>query len=642
MTTQPRPPFGGTHGKILHVDLTSGQLRIETPDDYIYRTLIGGRALIAYLLLRDLPPGTDPLGPENRLIFAPGILQGTHLPGSGRHGVGAKSPLTGALGSSEAGGWWGTEFKGTGFDALVIRGRAAQPVYLWIKDGEVEMRPAEHLWGKETAEVAALLHEELGDHKVRIAQIGIAGENQVRFAAIMHDINRAAGRNGLGAVMGSKNLKAVVVRGTQPPSVVDRKRIVTVARWLGQNYKVDAAWAVKMGTPAGVSSLGLISALPTRNFQHHAFPGREKISGELMHETILKGRDTCMVCPIACKQVVAHEDADEYSLAPVYGGPEYETLAALGSDCGVDNLLAVAKANERCAAYGLDTISAGATIAFVMECVDRGLLTADATGGYLPRWGDARAMLAGVELIARREGFGDKMAEGVARLAADIGNGAEAFALHVKGQELPMHEPRLKAAMGLGYAVAPVGADHMMNIHDTDFASPGYRLQRVNSVYKVGPLPPDDLGEEKMNLFYHEVNWMHALDCCLICMFHPYRYEHVAEALSGATGVEYSIEDVLAVGERAQTLSRLFNYRQGFTAADDRLPGRVMKAFNTGPLAGIEITPASFDWALHRFYELMGWDRETGTPLPERIEALGLTKLLAEMRHRDHVLGLGE
>ena len=633
MTAQARAPLGGAHGKILHVDLTSGQVKIETPDQYIYRTLIGGRALITYLLLRDLPPGADPLGPENRLIFAPGILQGTNLPGTGRHGVGAKSPLTGALGSSEAGGWWGHEFKGTGFDALVIRGRAAQPVYLWINDGEVEVRPAEHLWGKETAEVAALLHKELGDHKVKIAQIGIAGENQVRFAAIMHDVNRAAGRNGLGAVMGSKNLKAVVVRGTKPPSLVDRKRIVTVARWLGQNYQVDAAWAVRMGTPGGVSSLGLISALPTRNFQDPIFPGREKISGELMHETILKGRDTCMVCPIACKQVVAHEDAGEYNLAPVYGGPEYETLAALGSNCGVDDLLAVAKANERCAAYGLDTISAGATIAFVMECVDRGLLTADATGGYLPRWGDSQAMLAGVELIARREGFGDKMAEGVARLAADIGHGAEAFALHVKGQELPMHEPRLKAAMGLGYAVAPVGADHMMNIHDTDFARPGYRLRRVNSVYKVDPLPPDDLGEEKMNLFYHEVNWMHALDCCLICMFHPYRYEHVAEALSGATGIEYRIEDVLAIGERAQTLGRLFNYRQGFTAADDRLPSRVMKAFNTGPLAGIEITPDSFDWALHRFYELMGWDRETGTPLPERIEALGLAKLLADIRY---------
>lgn len=633
MTAQQHIPLGGTHGKILHVDLTSGRVEIETPATTIYRALVGGRALIAYLLLRDLPQGADPLGPENRLIFAPGVLQGTNLPGSGRHGVGAKSPLTGALGSSEAGGWWGHEFKWAGLDALVIRGRAAQPVYLWIKDGEVEIRPAEHLWGKETAEVAVLLHEELGDDRIRIAQIGMAGENQVRFAAIMHDVNRAAGRNGLGAVMGSKNLKAVVVRGTKPPRVVDSKRITAVARWLGQNYRKDAAWAVEMGTPAGVSSLGHLGALPTRNFRDPLFEGREKISGELMRETILKQRDTCMVCPIACKQVVAYKDSgDECSIDPVYGGPEYETLAALGSNCGVDDLLAVAKANERCAAYGLDTISTGATIAFVMECVDRGLLTSAMTEGYLPRWGDAEALLTGVELIARREGFGDRMAEGVARLAADIGNGAEGFALHVKGQELPMHEPRLKAAMGLGYAVAPVGADHMMNIHDTDFASPGYRLERVNTVYKVEPLRPDDLGEEKINLFYHEVNWMHFLDCCLVCMFHPYRYEHLAEALSGATGVEYNIEDVLAIGERAQTLGRLFNCREGFTEADDRLPRRVMKAFDTGPLSGIEITPDSFDWALRRFYELMGWDRETGTPSSERVEALGLTELLTDVR----------
>jgi aldehyde:ferredoxin oxidoreductase len=624
---------GGTYGRILHVDLTKGSSDVEMLPAEFTLKLVGGRALVAYLLLRDLAKGADPLGPDNLLIFAPGILQGTSLPGTGRHGVGAKSPLTGAIGSSEVGGWWGHEFKRTGFDALVIRGRAAQPVYLSIKDTQVEIRPAEHIWGKETAEAEHMIRDELGDEKARIAQIGQAGENRVRFAAIMHDVNRAAGRTGLGAVMGSKNIKAVALRGTMAPKVADRKRLIAIGKWLNENYEEKAAWAVKFGTVIGILSLGGIGGLPTRGFQDPQFELRENISGQRMHATILRQRDTCMVCPIRCKQVVEYKDPERrYSIDAAYGGPEYETLAALGSNCCVDDLIAVSKANERCAAYGLDTISTGVVIAFVMECIERGLLTADDTEGYLPRWGDPEAVLHGIELIAGRLGFGDKMARGVRWLASEIGPEAEAIALHVKGQELPMHEPRLKAAMGLGYALAPVGADHMMNIHDTDYANPDSgKLHRVNTIYPVGPLPLDDLGEEKMNLFYHESNWQHFLDCALVCMLYPYSYEHMVEALSGATGVEYSVEEVLAVGERAQTLSRLFNYREGFTSADDRLPRRVMKAFQEGPLAGVEISADSFEWALHRYYELMGWDRKTGAPLPKRLDELGLTPLLKDV-----------
>ena len=624
--------FAGIHGQILHVNLTTGSVDVESFPPEVFRKLVGGRGLVSYLLLRDLPVGADPLGPENLLIFAPGVLQGTSLPGIGRHGVGAKSPLTGGLGSSEAGGWWGYELKRTGYDALIVHGRAERPVYLWINQGDVEIRAADHLWGKDTAETQAILHEEVGDKKAKVAQIGIAGENQVLFAAIMNDVNRAAGRNGMGAVMGSKNVKAIVVRGRNAPKVADRKRILNVARWLGQNYEEKAAVYVRMGTPIGVMSLGRAGALPTAAFQDPEFETREQISGERMHETILKGRDTCMVCPITCKQVVEVDDPEgKYSVDPVFGGPEYETLAAFGSNCRVDNLAAVAKANERCAAYGLDTISTGSVIAFVMECVDRGLLSAEDTQGYLPRWGDPDAIVEGVKLIARRQGFGAKMADGVRRLAADIGNGADEFALHSKGQELPMHEPRYKAAMGVGYAVAPVGADHMMNIHDSYFASPGRHLDRVNTVYKVGPLAPGEISEEKMTLFYHEVNWMHFLDCAVICMFYPYDYQHMADALSGATGVEYTVEDILTIGERANTLSRIFNYREGFTKEDDSLPKRVMKAFEKGPLAGKALTPDSFQWALRRYYELMGWDPETGYPSAGRLRALGLEELLDEI-----------
>ena len=625
-------PLGGTFGKILHVDLTEGSHWIESVEPSVMGSLVGGRALIAYLLLHDTAPFIDPLGPQNLLVFAPGILQGSNLPGAGRHAIGAKSPLTGALASSEAGGWWGDEFKRTGFDALAVHGAAETPVYLWIHDGEVEIRPADHLWGCETAETDRRLKEELGDKRVRVAQIGIAGENLVRFASVMSDVNRAAGRNGVGTVMGSKRLKAVAVRGHTPPTVADRKRLTQVSRWLGANYREQVGWAVKFGNPIGVLSLGKAGGLPTKNFGVPQFAQMEKISGQLMHETILTGRDTCQACPVKCKQVVENTDPNAgCTFEGVYGGPEYETIAALGSNCCVADMYAVARANERCNAYGMDTISAGVVISFVMECVERGLLTAQDTDGYLPEWGDAAAMLDGVELMAKAEGFGAQMGRGVKWLSEQIGQNSAEYAMHVKGQELPMHEPRLKAAMGLGYAVAPVGADHMMNMHDTDYArAGGAGLERVNLVYEVGPLPLNDLGEEKMNLFYHEVNWHHFLDCALICMIEPYSYPHLTEAMSAVTGREYTIADVLAVGERAQTLSRLFNYREGFSREDDRLPRRVMKAFSEGPIAGKGISQESFEWALRRFYELMGWDPETGEPQPERIQELGLDSLITQ------------
>lgn len=631
---------GGTWGKLLHVDLGKGKHWVEQPSDELYLKLVGGRALVAYLLLRDLPPGSDPLGPDNLLIFAPGILQGSNLPGSGRHGVGAKSPLTGAIASSEVGGWWGHEFKRSGFDALVVHGRAERPVYLWIRDGEVEIRPAEHLWGRDTAEVESTIREELGDSKLRVAQCGVAGENQVLFANIIHDINRAAGRGGLGAVMGGKNLKAVAVRGTQRLLVNDRKRLTAVAKRFGETYKESMAWAIEYGTLGNIVNHSMTSNLPTLNFQAPHFKDAESISGQLMHRTILVERDTCQSCPVYCKQVVEydggffpHEPAfktefyDDLTIDSAYGGPEYETIGSLGSACGVADMLAIAKANELTARWGLDSISLGMTIAFVMECVDVGLLTAEQSDGFTPTWGDAAGMLQAVEMIAYRRGFGDKMAEGSKRLAAWLGDGASERLVEVKGQELPMHEPRLKHALGVGYAVAPVGADHMMNMHDTGYTRPGSNLDRVAEVQAFDPLPLDDLGHEKMELFYHEVNWQHAQDCFVTCHFYTYRYSDLAQALSGVTGHNYSVRNVLEIGERAQTLSRLFNLREGLTAADDRLPSRVMQAFESGPLAGVEISEDDLVTARNFWYGLMGWTQE-GVPTTERVAALGLDTLL--------------
>jgi aldehyde:ferredoxin oxidoreductase len=626
--------LGGTHGKILHVDLTTGKTWVEQPGDDIYRLLAGGRALVAWLLLRDLPAGVEPFSPDNLLIFAPGIMQGTNFPGAGRHGVGGKSPLTGALGSSEVGGWWGHEFKRAGFDALVVHGRAESPVYLWIKDGEVEIRPAGHLWGLKTAPAEAAIRQELGDERVRIAQIGPAGENRVRYAAIIHDVNRAAGRNGLGALMGSKNLKAIAVRGTGTVSVADRARVTGVSRWLGENYKELMGWAtagIGRGTQNGLAGLAAVGGLPVNNFGKAVFEHPELLSGERNYEMFLKGRDTCQGCPVSCKQVFENESDDaNQRLDPVYGGAEYEAMAALGSCCAVEDNLAVLKANELANANGLDAISTGVSIAFAMECFEHGILTTADTGGLAYRWGDGDLVVRSVEMIARREGFGDVLAEGVARMAARFGPESEPFNMTVRGQELPMHEPRLKPAMGVGYAVAPVGADHMMNMHDTAFMREGGSLQRVNAALQdpIGPVPRQALNEDKSSIFYHELNWAHFLDCALICQFYCYDYNHLAEALSGVSGVEYGIHGMLAIGARAQTLSRLFNLREGFTAGDDRLPKRVMTAFDSGPIAGDGIDDGEFAWFKRRFYEQMGWDPETGEPTEACLHKLGLDGLL--------------
>ncbi|MGQ0604169.1 MAG: aldehyde ferredoxin oxidoreductase family protein, partial [Anaerolineales bacterium] len=519
--------LGGIHGKILHVDLTTGTTRVETPPDELYKLLVGGRALVAYLLLRDLAPRTDPFSPNNLLIFAPGILQGTNLPGAGRHGVGGKSPLTGAIGSSEAGGWWGHEFKRTGFDALVIHGQAEKPVYLWIKDQQVEIHSAEHLWGLETWPTETALKKELGDERIRVAQIGPAGENRVLYAAVMHDINRAAGRNGLGALMGSKNLKAVAVRGTTNVPVAARPRVTQVSKWLGENYKTLAAWATApgRGTQDSLAWWGHNGALPTQNFSVPMWEERDNLSGERNYEMFFKDRDTCQACPISCKQVFEHESDNPYQkLNPEYGGPDYEGMAALGALCRVADNLAVCKAAELCNANGLDVISTGASIAFAMEAFERGIITTQDTGGLEYRWGDGALLVKSIEMLSRREGFGAMLAEGVARMAERFGPAADDFNLTVKKQELPMHEPRLKKVLGVGYAVAPVGADHMMNLHDTDIASEGEGLNRVNSVLekKIGPQKPSELGEDKLRAFHVEVNWMHFQDCAVNCHFYPY------------------------------------------------------------------------------------------------------------------------
>lgn len=613
------------NGKILHVDLTRGEMAVEEPPEHFYRAYIGGRGFILHYLLSTLPAGVDPLSPENVLVFAPGVLSGTILPGTGRHAVGAKSPLTHALASGEAGGWWGAELKRAGFDAIVIRGRAETPVYLWIKDGKVEIRDAAHLWGKLTGEAQVMIRAELGDDKIRISQIGPAGENLARIACVINNANRAAGRSGLGAVMGSKNLKAVAVRGSTPLGLADKALMLAVTKWIGGNYKELMEWAISAGTAGSVQHDHDIGATPINNFRDPVFEGIENLDAASFFPTLLKERDTCNICPVHCKLVVEYNRPDDpRKIDPTYGGPEYESIAALGPLCRVKDVVAVAKANELCAAYGLDTISTGGTIAFTMECVEKGLLRKDDGFDFLPEFGDGDALIESIHRIAARQGIGDLMAEGSACMGEKLGPATAEMVVTSRRQELPMHDPRFKNAFGLGYALSATGADHQANMDD-DFANnPGSDVcARLKELGFETPLPLFGLPETKIKAFTTEVAFKNFLDSAVICHFYPYQYKHIVDALNAATGWNITREEILAIGARIIHMGRLFLLREGFTAKDDSLPPRAFQAHDRGPIAGKALTPEEFAAALQTYYRLMGWSAE-GVPDKEVIQRYGL------------------
>ncbi len=611
----------GYCGKVLRVDLSQGTTSVEEPPESFYRLYYGGRALIAYYLLNELPPGTDPLGPGNVLVFAAGPLTGGPFAGSGRNSVGARSPLTGAYGDGEAGGYWGAELKRAGFDAIVIKGQAPAPVYLWVHGGQAELRDARGLWGKKTAEVETAIREEVGERLARVTQCGMAGENGVRYACVANDVTHFAGRSGMGAVMGAKRLRAIAVRGSGPVPVADGDRVQALARWFGERVTELSGGMQDTGTPGIVLSLNTAGGLPTRNFRQGQFEGAEKISGQTLRDTILKERDTCFACPIRCKRVV--ETGAPYHVDPSYGGPEYESIAALGSLCGVDDLAAIAKANELCGAYGLDTISTGVAIAFAMECSEAGILAPAHTDGLDFRFGNGEAVVELVERIARRQGLGRLLGEGVMRAAQELGGDARRLAMHVKGQEIPMHEPRLKHGLGLGYMVSPTGADHCHNIHDTIYTKEGPSLRQLATLGVLEPLPAADLSERKVRLYRYITNWRTFSNCSVHCQFVPWNFEQTVELVCGMTGWNASLFELMKVGERAVNLTRCFNLREGFTASDDYLPARFAETFTTGPLAGVGIPFERLERARIAFYRMSGWDDE-GVPTREKLYELGL------------------
>jgi len=613
---------GGYAGKVLRVNLTDNSYFIEQKDNLFYRRHLGGSGFITHFLLKELKPGSEPLGPENKLIFALGPLTGTPIIGNGRHGVGAKSQLTGGIALSQVGGFWGAELKRAGFDAIIIEGKARHPVYLWIKDGEVSIRGAAHLWGKKTKETLEEIRSELGDNKVQVALIGPAGENKVSFACIMHGLFNAAGRGGLGAIMGAKNLKAVAVRGTNRPEVANSAWVNEANRKFRDSILFNH-WLTRelreYGTLGPSMEAGEVTGdLPIRNFRDGIFPEVKKISGVAIKNTIRIGMDGCFSCPVRCKKRVKTDEP--YHIDPDYGGPEYEALAALGSNLGVDELEVIAKANELCNAYSLDVISTGGVIAFAMECYERGYLTQNDTGGIELKFGNSEAVLTCIELIAHNQGFGRLLAMGTARLSEKIGCGSEAFAMEVKGLDAGMHEPRLTPCMGLGFMINPHGADHCCNVRDTNFE---HGIALYNSVGFHEPIPMNEMNPRKLALFKFGHLRQVLFDCLLLCHFAAVAldFETMAEITAAVTGWNTGVVEQLRVAERTLTTARLFNIREGFTANDDRLPERFFQPRTDGALSKHGLDREKMEKAKLYYYTLMGWD-ENGVPLPEKVEEL--------------------
>lgn len=612
--------LGGYNGKFLRVDLSKETFSFEERDDTFYRRYFGGWTFIAHTLLKELKPGTDSLSPENLLIFAPGVLTGAPFVGNGRNAVGAKSPLTDGFASTEVGGFWGAELKHAGFDGIVVKGKAKSPVYLWVHDGKAEIRDASHLWGTDTGDSLTRIREEHGDKLIRAAQIGRGGEKLVRYACVMNGTKDAAGRTGMGAVMGSKNLKAVAVRGKMRTPLEDAQKLRELNSWYTKEGVKLTERLSQHGTGGDLRGGAESGNLPTRNFRDGEFEGAWDISAAPMLEKYGQGMEGCYACAIRCKKVVKIEKED-LKVDPTYGGPEYETLAALGSNCGVSDVEYVALGSEMCNRYSLDTIAAGMVVAFAMECYEHGLLTKKDTGGLDLTWGNGKSMVRLIGMIGDREGIGDLLAEGTMRASKKIGKGSEKYVVTVKGQEFPMHEPRLKRALGVGYAVSATGADHVHNLHDTFAAD---QIEPFRSLGILDPLVLEDLGPDKIRyLIAHKV-WRTLLNSMVVCSMPAWSYEQMAEITQAVTGWNSTVYELMKVGERGINLARIFNLREGKTSKDDWLPDRMFQPQTSGALSDTPVDPSQLEKAIHSYYGMMGWDEAEGVPSKGKLDELGI------------------
>jgi aldehyde:ferredoxin oxidoreductase len=622
----------GYQNKILHVDLTHRKIEVEEKDETFYRTYLGGRGIGYHYLLKEVPPHIDPFSPENILVFATGVMTGSPMPASCRFSTIGKSPLTGTAAESEAAGFFGPELKMAGFDAIVLRGKAEQPVYLWVTGGKAEIKDASHLAVQGTKEVEDAIRQEMGNNRIRVAQTGLAGMNLVRFANITNNLGHFNGRNGFGALMGSKNIRAIAALGTEKISFYDTDFLYQTAQDHAKTFKDNplGKGLFVYGTTAFCEILSELGALPINNFRRTKLDDPNLLSGDTYNEVLLKERKGCYACPIRCKRGIALEDPT-YGIDSRYGGPEYETMTALGANLNIFDLKVIAKGNEICNRYCLDTISSGMVIAFACECFEKGILSKADTDGLELRFGDTDLMIKLLEMIARRQGLGDLLAEGMTRLAQRWGLMDQPFHLAVKGQELPMHDPRVKIGVGIGYATCTYGADHMNAAHDGYFTDQNFApFQSVKSLGIYEPMHPTQMTTTKVrNYILLDTLWK-MMDALGLCVFGyaprgVVSLDLMIKALNAITGWHTSLFELMKSAERGTILARAFNSLEGFTIKDDRLPGRLYDPKPDGPNAGEAIfTEKDFQQGIELFYELIGCDPQTGRPHRRKLIELGL------------------
>lgn len=629
----------GIAGMMLRVNLTNGRITEEEFTEAMAREQIGARGIGARILFRELAAGIDPLGPENKLVFTGGLLTATTVPGNTRWFVMGKSPLTGVYGESTCSGSFGKELKRAGYDVLIVEGASDHPVYLWIKNGKVEIRDAGTLWGLETAETEDAIKAELDENRAWVACIGPAGERLVKVAAIISDKHRAAARTGMATVMGAKKLKAIAVRGTGQIPVAHPDRVRKFTAEYAKEREADPGCNnfTKYGTSGGVPVLQNQGILPTKGWQRGTFENYEKISGQTLAQTYLTKALHCEGCNVPHDRQV---DVKETPYGPIrgeYGGAEYETVAGYGSLLLIDDLLAINAANQYSNAVGIDTLSASNIVAWVIECYEKGILSKEELGGLEPKWGDPHTLFEVLTMIATRQGIGDLLAEGLRVAAKKIGKGSEDFAVHVRGLEAAMHEPRGKKGTMLIYTAAgPRGAAHMEAAQDPAF-------ERPNAVPELGIVNPVSrfAVEEKGWIIKRAADLralVNALGMCTFMMepaFNRSTVTKMVEIISHVTGWETSVDEMIRAGERANNLARAFTVREGSDRKDDTLPKRYQEPLPEGASAGYSISQAEMDKMLDDFYAEAGWTR-LGVPGKQKLESLGLDYVADELERRGY------
>jgi aldehyde:ferredoxin oxidoreductase len=613
----------GYNGKILRVDLSSQAIFTEEPDESFYRTYLGGKGFGSYFLLRELKHGIDPLSSENKLIFADSVITGAPAPGINRYSVIGKSPLSSGLGESDAGGWWGPQLKFAGFDAIIIEGRSENPVYIFIHDEQVQFKDARRVWGLNTGDTQKIIRGELGSDRIQIATIGPAGENQVRYACITNGLIHVNGRSGLGAVMGSKNLKAIAVRGSRKINVKKPETVTQIAKWFAKNFKMNpiANRLHEHGTHATIDRLNSMGLLPTGNYGAGEFDLSSKINSKALREAYSVQSAGCFACSMRCKKIIVGND---------YGAPEYETVAAFGSNLKVSNMDVIVKANQLCNQYGLDTISTGVSIAFAMECVERGILSEKDLEGLNLKFGNDDSILEIIERIALRKGIGTILAEGVRRASEIIGKNSAEFAMHVKGQETPLHDPRGKFGLALGFAISETGADHnTYGPHDNSYElldSPCLKASHPLGILE--PMDALDSSAKKVRFYLYEENLSNLWQTLGVCNFVPaprgaLPLQKFVELVEAITGYETSLWELLKAGERTTVLSRSFNAMEGFGRKEDSLPNRFFEPLEAGLLKGKKIEKADLEEALTTYYRMRGYD-DNGKPTKAKLQELDI------------------